>query len=106
MSGPADFAVFIVDEDAAVRDALSLLLGVYDYRVTLFANAESFLSAYRADWEGVLLIDIRIPEMSGLELQQHLTANKCPLPVIIMTGHGDHDAARTRGHGNGRGWTS
>ena len=94
MSGPADFAVFIVDDDAAVRDALSLLLGVYDYRVTLFANAESFLSAYRADWEGVLLIDIRIPE------------NKCPLPVIIMTGHGDHDAARTRGHGNGRGWTS
>lgn len=95
MSSAADFAVFIVDDDAAVRDALSLLLGVYDYRVTVFANAESFLSAYRPDWNGCLLIDIRMPDMDGLELQRHLCAGGCALPIIIMTGHGSIDSARS-----------
>ncbi len=91
----ADFTVFIVDDDASVRDALSLLLGVYDYRISVYATAESFLSAYRGDWCGCLLIDIRMPDMNGLELQHHLRDSGCTLPVIIMTGHGDIESART-----------
>lgn len=90
-----DFTIFIVDDDASVRDALSLLLGVYNYRTTIFATAESFLSAYRREWKGCLLIDIRMPDMDGLTLQRHLRDSGCKLPAIIMTGHGDIATART-----------
>ena len=86
--------VFIVDDDAAVRDALGLSLGVRGYRTAIFADAESFLQAYRADWRGCILIDIRMPGMDGLALQKRLLELGCALPVIVMTGHGDVGSAR------------
>jgi FixJ family two-component response regulator len=86
--------VFIVDDDAAVRDALGLSLGVRGYRTAIFADAESFLQAYRADWRGCILIDIRMPGMDGLVLQKRLLELGCGLPVIVMTGHGDVGSAR------------
>jgi FixJ family two-component response regulator len=86
--------VFLVDDDAAVRDALGLLLGIRGYRMALFANAEDFLAAWRPAWLGCLVIDIRMPGMNGLALQQHLKTIGCVLPVIIITGHGDVDLAR------------
>lgn len=86
--------VFIVDDDAAVRDALGLSLGVRGYRTAIFADAESFLQAYRTDWRGCMLIDIRMPGMDGLALQKRLLELGCALPVIIMTGHGDIGSAR------------
>jgi RNA polymerase sigma factor (sigma-70 family) len=86
--------VFIIDDDAAVRDALGLSLGVRGYRTAIFADAESFLQAYRADWRGCILIDIRMPGMDGLALQRRLLELNCALPVIIMTGHGDVGSAR------------
>jgi FixJ family two-component response regulator len=86
--------VFLVDDDAAVRDALGLLLGIRGYRMALFANAEDFLAAWRPAWLGCLVIDIRMPGMNGLALQQHLKTIGCALPVIIITGHGDVDLAR------------
>jgi RNA polymerase sigma factor (sigma-70 family) len=86
--------VFIVDDDAAVRDALGLSLGVRGYRTAIFADAESFLRAYRADWRGCILIDIRMPGMDGLVLQRRLLELGCGLPVIVMTGHGDVASAR------------
>jgi FixJ family two-component response regulator len=89
-----DNTVFIVDDDASVRDALALLLGLHGYRTLVFADAASFLNTYRTDWYGCLLIDIRMPEMDGLTLQRELLARDCPLPVIIITGHGDVDSAR------------
>lgn len=86
--------VFIVDDDPAVRDALSLLLGIHDYRVSVFGNAESFLGAFKKTWRGCLLLDIRMPGMDGLTLQKRLTDSGSELPVIVMTGHGDVASAR------------
>ena len=86
--------IFIIDDDQSVRDALGLLLGLRGYPVTLFAEAESFLKAYRSEWVGCLLIDIRMPGMDGLTLQKQLLETGCKMPVIVMTGHGNVGAAR------------
>lgn len=88
------FTIFIVEDDQSVRDALGLLLGLRGYPVTLFADAESFLAAYRGEWSGCLLIDIRLPGMDGLQLQKRLQETGCRMPAIVMTGHGDVDSAR------------
>jgi two-component system, LuxR family, response regulator FixJ len=86
--------VFIVDDDASVRDALSLLLSLRGYATAVFARAEDFLSALAPHWRGCVVADIRMPGMSGLELQLALQDHPEPLPVIIITGHGDIAAAR------------
>ena len=88
------FTVFIVEDDQSVRDALSLLLSLQGYIVALYADAESLLRAYRAEWCGCLLIDIRMPGMDGLSLQKRLLEMGCHIPAIVMTGHGDVDSAR------------
>ncbi len=88
------YTVFIVEDDPSVRDALGLLLGINGHAVALFADAESFLRAYRPDWLGCLLIDIRMPGMDGLALQKRLLEKGSTIPVIIMTGHGDVGSAR------------
>lgn len=90
----ANKTIYIIEDDPSVRDALSLLLGLRGYAVTMFADAESFLNAYRPDWRGCLLIDIRMPGMDGLALQTHLREIGCRMPAIIMTGHGDVESAR------------
>lgn len=86
--------VFIVDDDASVRDALSLLLSLRGYATAVFASAESFLGALQPHWRGCVVADIRMPGLSGLELQAALAREAPALPVIIITGHGDVDAAR------------
>lgn len=89
-----NLTVFIVDDDPSVRDALGLLLGIHDYRLAVFADADSFLKAYKPYWQGCLLLDIRMPNMNGLTLQKRLLELDSDLPVVIMTGHGDVDSAR------------
>lgn len=86
--------VFIVDDDVAVRDALSLLLSLRGYATAVFACAEDFLGALAPSWRGCVIADIRMPGMSGLDMQLALTQHLQPLPVIIVTGHGDVAAAR------------
>jgi FixJ family two-component response regulator len=86
--------VFIVDDDASVRDSLSLLLSLRGYVTASFASAEDFLSAVRSDWRGCVVLDIRMAGMSGLELQQRLRESGPTLPVIVITAHGDVAAAR------------
>jgi two-component system response regulator DctR len=81
--------VHIIDDDEAIRDALSWLLGSRGVAVQTWESAESFLSAYRADVRGCLLLDIRMGGMSGLELFDRLRAQACTLPVIFLTGHAD-----------------
>jgi two-component system response regulator FixJ len=86
--------VFIVDDDASVRDALSLMLSLRGYATATFASAEDFLAALQPDWRGCVVLDIRMPGMSGLELQQALGERGPTLPVIVVTAHGDVAAAR------------
>ncbi len=81
--------VFLIDDDPGVRDSLSLLLSLKGIRTQLFANAESFIETYRADWSGCVLTDLRMPGMTGLELQSALRQRQIDLPVVVLTAHGD-----------------
>jgi FixJ family two-component response regulator len=81
--------VMVVDDDAGVRNAMRSLLKSVGLNSSLFASAQEFLDAYNPSQLGCLVLDIRMPGMSGLELQQHLNLRGAVIPVIFMTGHGD-----------------
>lgn len=81
--------VFIVDDDQAVRDSLRLLMNSAELPVESFADAREFLAAVTVDRPGCLVLDVRMPEIDGLELQRQLAARGSRLPIIILTGHGD-----------------
>jgi len=81
--------VFVVDDDLAIREWLEVLLRAAGHSVVSFASAPAFLEAYRQDQPGCLVLDIRMPEMSGLELQARLRERDAILPVIFITSHGD-----------------
>jgi len=81
--------IFVVDDDLAVRDALKLLLRSVGQAVETFGSAQEFLDGYSEDRAGCLVLDIRMPGMSGLELQQKLNEKHSILPIIFITGHGD-----------------
>ncbi len=85
--------VFIVDDDAAVRRFLLGLIASVDLPVEAYASAQEFLDAYEPGRPGCLLLDVRMPGMSGLELQTKLVERAIRLPVIILTGHGDVQVA-------------
>lgn len=87
--------VFVIDDDAAVRDSVALMLGIAGYRTSVFADAESFLQAFRPEWAGCVVADVRLPGRSGLEVQQRMQDDGVALPFIIITAHGDVSAART-----------
>jgi FixJ family two-component response regulator len=81
--------VFVVDDDAPVRDALRLLLRSTGHAVETYASAQEFLDAYSDDRPGCLLLDVRMPGMNGLDLQERLNERGAILPIIFITGHGD-----------------
>ena len=81
--------VFIVDDDEGVREGLGLLLETIGQPYELYNSAIEFLDAYNPDKGGCLVLDIRMPRMSGLELQEKLNQQDSPLPIIFITGHGD-----------------
>ena len=81
--------IYVVDDDEAMRDSMTWLLEGEGYVVACFDSAESFLKARRDDMRGCLVLDVRMPEMSGLELHEKLDALGSQLPVIFVTGHGD-----------------
>jgi FixJ family two-component response regulator len=86
--------ITIVDDDEAVRDSLALLLNFRGYRTRAFNSAEACLEAWRADWRGCLLLDLRMSGMDGLALQQALIQRGSLLPIVFLTGHGDLAHAR------------
>lgn len=81
--------VYVVDDDDAIRDSLRWLLEANDYKVELYDSGESFIAKYDPNAIAVLVLDVRMPGMSGLEVQERLLARKADLPIIFITGHGD-----------------
>jgi RNA polymerase sigma factor (sigma-70 family) len=86
--------VFVIDDDAAVRDSIALMLGLEGYRTSVFADAEAFLAAWREDWAGCVIADVRLPGQSGVQLQDALRKVGISLPFVIITAHGDVATAR------------
>jgi FixJ family two-component response regulator len=91
---PEPLTVYIVDDDASVRDSLALMLGLAGFRTAFFADAEAFLAAWREDWSGCVVADLKLPGASGVELQAEMGRRGSRLPFIIITAHGDVPAAR------------
>jgi FixJ family two-component response regulator len=88
MSQP-ESVVHVVDDDASVRTALESLLRSVGHRVSTYASPQAFLTGDQRDEPGCLVLDVRLPGQSGLELQQELARSDHPMPVVFITGHGD-----------------
>ena len=86
---PEEPIVFAVDDDASIRDALSRLFRSVGMRAQIFASAEEFLKFNRPDVPGCLVLDVRLPGLSGLDLQRELVPGDLGIPIIFITGHGD-----------------
>jgi FixJ family two-component response regulator len=87
--------IAVVDDDEAIRDAIQSLLRAVGLRAAVFASAEDFLQAAERPATACLIVDVRMPRMSGLELQRQLATTNCPIPLIFITAHGD-EAARAQ----------
>ena len=85
----ADAMIFVVDDEASIREALQRLLRSVGLQVTTFASAQEFLHHRGADVPGCLVLDVRLPGLSGLDLQHELAAAQLDLPIIFITGYGD-----------------
>lgn len=85
--------VHVVDDEEPVRRSLKMMLSVSGYSVSTFESGVSLLDAAEALVPGALLLDIRMPEMDGIEVQRHLARRHIDLPVVVMTGHGDLSVA-------------
>jgi FixJ family two-component response regulator len=85
----ADALVFVVDDDASMREALSSLIRSAGLQVSTLSSAKEFLRLDRPDVPACLVLDVRLPGMSGLELQRELTEAKNEIPIVFITGHGD-----------------
>ncbi len=81
--------IYLVDDDEGMRRALSVLMTTVGYNAVAFARPGEFLAKFDPDQHGCLVLDVRMPEMSGLEVQQHLNRSGALVPVILITGHGD-----------------
>jgi len=81
--------VYVVDDDQAVRDSLSWLIESISIKVEVFSSAQEFLDNYRSENPGCLVADVRMPGISGLELQKILNEKNYTIPMILITGHGD-----------------
>ena len=81
--------VFVVDDDASIRDSLRRLITSVGFKVEVFPNARAFLGARRPDVPGCLVLDVRLPGLSGMDLQHELGDTDAALPIIFLTGHGD-----------------
>ncbi|MDP9142819.1 MAG: response regulator [Pseudomonadota bacterium] len=89
MSSSVATTVFIVDDEEAVADSIAMLLRSVGMTTRLFRDPRAFLEGYRSEQAGCLILDVRMPRMSGLELQQEMIRRHLTLPIIFITGHGD-----------------
>ena len=85
----ADARVFVVDDDASIRESLKNLIRSVGLRIEAFASAQEFLRSKRPDVPGCLVLDVRLPGLSGLDLQKRMVDADMEIPIIFITGHGD-----------------
>jgi FixJ family two-component response regulator len=85
----AEAIVYVIDDDPSVREALGSLIRSVGLSVETFASAQDFLSSSRAERAGCLVLDVRLPGLSGLDLQRELSEAEIHLPIMFITGHGD-----------------
>ena len=85
----AEATVFVVDDDVSVRESLAALMRLAGWPVLTFASAQAFLEEVRGPAAGCLVLDVSLPDLNGLELQERLSQAKSDLPIIFITGHGD-----------------
>src|SRR5262245_24206697 len=81
--------VVVVDDDRSMRESLSNFIRSVGFNVQTFASAHAFLTSPRPDAPSCLVLDVQLPGLSGLELQQELAQGQCQIPIIFITGHGD-----------------
>lgn len=81
--------IYVVDDDAGVRKSLDMLMRAIGHNAETYASADEFLNGYSAEGPGCLILDLRMPGMSGLELQEELSRRGSSLPIIFITAHGD-----------------
>ncbi|HEY5798634.1 MAG TPA: response regulator [Burkholderiaceae bacterium] len=81
--------IHVVDDDASFRTAIGRLLEACGHQVALYDSAQAFINATSEPGPGCVLLDVNMPELSGLQLQEHLRQSGSPLPIIFLTGHGD-----------------
>jgi RNA polymerase sigma factor (sigma-70 family) len=86
--------VFVIDDDESMRDSLALMLGLLGYRSASYASAEAFLASYQINWTGCVVADLKLPGMSGLELQAELRRRGSQMPFVRITAHGGVSSAR------------
>jgi len=84
--------ISIVDDDESIREAIQSLLRSVGFRAKTFASAEQFLQSDQIENTACLILDVRMPGMSGLELQRRLMATQCRIPIVFVTAHGDEEA--------------
>jgi FixJ family two-component response regulator len=96
--------VYVVDDDASVRDSIAWLLDSIDADVRTFSSAAEFLSAYDPATPGCLVLDVHMPGTSGLQLQQMLPERGIPLPVVVISGHADAAVKRRAMKAGARGF--
>ncbi|HTT07653.1 MAG TPA: response regulator [Gammaproteobacteria bacterium] len=90
---PSEAAVYVVDDDTSVRQAVCMLLRSVGYRPIPCATAAELLDKLQPEVTGCIILDVRMPGMSGLQLQEHMNKHQLVLPIIFITGHGDVDMA-------------
>lgn len=81
--------VYVVDDDAAVRNGLTAMFDAAGLPVEAFSSAKDFLAAYRPEWSGCLVLDVSMPDVSGPDLQAELNRRGAQMPIIFLTAHGD-----------------
>jgi len=85
----ANPCVFVVDDDRSTRESLSDLIRSAGFNVQAFGSAQEFLTSRRSDVPSCLVLDVQLPGLSGLDLQQELVKGRCQIPIIFITGYGD-----------------
>lgn len=84
-----DMTIFIIDDDPAIRDALTLMMEQAHFAVESYSDGRAFLDQYRSEMRGCMIVDLKMPDLNGIEFQEELNSRGIRMPIIFLTGHGN-----------------